>query len=150
MNEQISIEEFIRTRAAMNWSRRMVRDALGVTRYRFETMCQLMPDVKWAPQGMSVGNREADAARRGVSTPKLRESARRAKMARYACARQLTVCSFTGSVTQQIEHWGEFITVSPATIRRRLVNGMSDLDALFLPPSETCAKTTKGGYWSRK
>lgn len=137
MTQQISTEEFIRSRAAMNWSKTMVRQALQVSDYSFREMCRLMPDVKWPSRNEGVCWREAKANSRGHSTPELRRAAAAARMARYANARQLTAGSFTGSVTQHIHYWGPLITVKPVTIRRRLKKGMSDLDALFLSSSDT-------------
>lgn len=149
--ESISTEEFIRSRARMNWSRRMVADALEISPYKFRAICKAMPDVEWPITGMSVARRECDAARRGVSTPELREASALARIARYAAARQLTIGEFTGSATQHAKFWGpEMVTVSLHTVRRRLVAGMSDYDALFLPPQASCAKPTRNGYWSKK
>lgn len=127
-------EEFIRSRARMNWSRRMVADALGMDYQKFRTVvAPSLPDVKWCKPNESVDRRRSYEERAGVSTPTLRRSAAIAREVRYSQAVKHNVGGFVGTTKEVFDHWETFASVTYSQVRRRLKRGVNILDALFKP-----------------
>lgn len=139
-------EEFIRDRAALNWSRNMVCQALDISPWKFREICTAMPDVKWPAPGKSLDARRAAQTRDNAPTAIGLMSAWPARSEKSA---QYSVGGFTGSLPQVAAHWADFISIGLFTVRRRLKENMSIENALFMPARPTCAVSTKGNYWSR-
>lgn len=129
----MNTEQFIRSRAKMNWSRKMVADALGIEYRKFIGMTKLMPDIKWCSVSESVDWRRSREARKGVCTPGLSRSVEAARAERYRRAERLVVAGFVGTVREIYDAWRDLISVSLCQVRRRLSKGVSVFDAFFKP-----------------
>lgn len=126
------VEDTIRELAAEGHSRIAVAEILCISRH---TLNQFLADMaqppKWASHGRYIGNRLANEAQRGVSTPERKASAKRASEA-LSAKHARTYCGFTGSIIEIAERFEA--KVSHQTIYHRLSKGMSMEAALTLPP----------------
>lgn len=130
----MTTEEFIRSRAAMNWSRRMVADALGIEYRKFIRMvAEHMPDVQWSKPQTTEDIRRAHIQRRGVCTPDMHRAADIGRQARYDRAVKHRIGGFVGTTKEAFDYWQEHISVSHSQVRRRLKAGVNTLDAFFKP-----------------
>lgn len=133
MNETMNTDGFIRSRARLNWSRKMVADALGIQYSKFLGMARLLPDVKWCANTESVEWQRSRETRRGVCTPGLRRSVTAARAERYKKAEKHNIAGVVGTVREIYEAWRTWISVSLCQVRRRLSKGVNVLDAFFKP-----------------
>lgn len=144
----MNTEEFIRSRAKMNWSRKMVADALGIEYRKFLVMvAELMPDVKWCARTASVDWRRSNTARKGVCTPGLSRSAEAARAERHRKADKHNIAGFVGTVREIYDAWADLISVSLCQVRRRLSKGVNVLDAFFKPNETHLGWGQNGKYW---
>jgi hypothetical protein len=143
----ISTEEFIRSRAKLNWSRAMVADALGVDYQKFLGVARLMPGVVWPGPNESVVKRQSAESRKGVCTPGLHKAAAIAREARYSRAKKHVIGSFTGTTREAFDFWRDQISVTYCQVRRRLAKGVNTLDAFFKPNETHLGWGQNGKFW---
>jgi hypothetical protein len=123
----MTTEEFIRDCAARNWSRIQTREALGIKRRKFQTILEVLPDIKWPGPGRSAANYQAYEALRGQCSP-----ARRAALIRnrkMAAVATYEVAGRVGTIDELAVH----SPVSAGTIRRRLNLGVPPEQAFTMP-----------------
>lgn len=126
------VEKTIRDLADDGHSRAAVCEILGMSRHTLnQFLADMDPPPNWASHGQYLGNRLANEAQRGHSTPQQRENAKRASDAHRA-KNARTYRGFTGSVIEIAQRFES--KVSHQTIYRRLRKGMSLEAALALPP----------------
>lgn len=125
----VSTEKFIRDAASRNWSRQQTREALGISEWKFRSICAVLPDVKWPAIGRSEGHRRVYASRKGVYPEGLQLS------------RDKAVQSMRDNYTYEafgqrgtINQLAHLSPVPAGTIRRRISRGMSPADAFTKPP----------------
>lgn len=124
----LSTEEFIRDAASRNWSRLQTREALGICRYKFDAICEAMPDVKWPANGCSMGHQRGQESRRGYD-PEILQRSRAKAIEKVREMHSYDVFGQRGTINQ-LAHLSN---VTAATIRRRIRNGMSPVDAFTNP-----------------
>lgn len=130
----MNTEEFIRSRARLNWSRKMVADALGMDYQKLRALvAEHMPDIKWCAPHESVDWVRSKEAQRGHCTPGLSRSASAARAERYNKAEKHNIAGFVGTVREVYDAWDDWISVSLCQVRRRLSKGVNVLDAFFKP-----------------
>lgn len=131
----MNIEDFIRERARMQWSRSMVAAALGISFRKLTAITDAMEgEIKWPPLGKSVDQIRGYANRSVLGSQENRvKSALRMIQIRQSRLPRYTVGAYTGTVAEQYEHWSPFVSVSLCQVRRRIKEGHNILDALFKP-----------------
>lgn len=141
----MNTEQFIVDAAARGWSRQMVKETLGINQYSFKSILELMPPIKWPTH--SLKHKDDWNARKGYCTDAQRATLAKAKVA-VKKKHSIVVGGYAGTMTDQIEHWADLVTVSHAQINRRLVKGWSVYDALFLGKQQS-AVVYKHGHFAR-
>jgi len=129
-----STERFIREKAAAGWSRKMVKEALGIADYSWREICSILHDVKWPPTNGSVDRKAYYESQRGHCSPARLDAVKKAHASREANLKKYTVGSITTYLEQHLVIWADEITIGHSQIRRRLAAGADIYDALFSPP----------------
>lgn len=145
----MNTEEFIRSRAKMNWSRQMVAEALGVSAPKLKTILEVMPDVAWCHPRQSCDIVRANRERRGVTTPQLVRACAMGRKARYDKAPKHNVGGFIGTTSEVFDYWRDHICVTYSTVRRRIYKGVNTLDAFFMPQQVRKGWGQNGKFWNR-
>lgn len=145
----MNTEEFIRSRAKMNWSRQMVAQALNMDSGKLRQITALMPDIVWCGPGESVDWKRSREARKGVCTPGLKRSVAAARAARHNQAEKHNIAGFVGTAREIYDAWRQYISVSLCQVRRRLRKGVNVLDAFFKPNETHLGWGQNGKFWQR-
>jgi hypothetical protein len=141
-------DEFIRSRAKLNWSRKMVADALGMDYQKLRVLvADHMSDIKWCATHESVDWIRARKARRGHCEPALSRAAAMGRQARYNQAEKHNIAGFIGTTREIYDAWREYISVSLCQVRRRLSKGVTALDAFFKPNETHLGWGQNGKFW---
>lgn len=132
----IGTEQFIISRAAMGWSREMVREALGISAMKFRAIVAAVPDAQWPVNGQSVDRQRYYASLKGQPCPPGRfDALRRARANRRERLSIYDLCGVSAPVAELYQLWAEHITVSRSTVQRRLTAGVDKYDAFFGAPT---------------
>lgn len=131
----MSIEDFIRERARMDWSRNMVALALGISFRKLTAMLDTMPEIQWPAPGQSADCKRAYSSR--VSSERFKEMNKRKvqtmQRRRYEKQPRYNVGGFIGTSAEVYAHWTPLVSVSLCQFRRRLKCGQDVYTALFKP-----------------
>lgn len=127
------IDDFIRSRAAMGWSRAMVGQALGLSEHKTREVISLLPDVKWVNRQEGVGVKMSHESRRGHCSAALAGAIAKARAAHHAKRPRYTIGSTVGTTGELWEIWGDLASVSYSQVRRRLRWGQDPIKAFFAP-----------------
>lgn len=144
----MDLEEFIRDRAKLGWSREMTRKALGISSFKFRAIVAALPDVEWPALNKSVARQEFYDSQRGYCSPKRREALEKSWASKRANGRHFQIGSTYEITSVQLRDWAEYITVTQSQISRRLARGWSVYDAFFLPAQPKFAN--KSGWKDAK
>lgn len=147
----MTTEEFIRSRAAMQWSKKMVYEALGISEMKSRAIFAAMPDIVWVHRNRGVGRRISWDAQKGVCSDKKRASIQRASELSAIKRRQMvTICGQRMSIYDAVEVWAGFIDVTARHITWRLRQGQSDYEACFAPKKKSAIGQKKGDWHNRE
>jgi hypothetical protein len=144
----MTTEEFIRSRAKMNWSKQMVADALEISPRNLGALLESMTGIDWCHPKQSADVRRSYAERRGVATPGLVMACETARAARRAKADKHNVAGYIGTTSEVFEAWRDCICVTYSTVRRRLAKGVNTLDAFFMPQQMKKGWGQNGKFWN--
>ena len=128
---ELNTEQFIRSRAAMGWSRQMVREALGMGSSKFQVVAAAVPDVQWPAPGQSVDRKRLYESMKGVCSSAQARALQRGREALRIKLSVYELCGVRGTVSDLYELWAEHISVTRSTVQRRLNAGMHKYDAFF-------------------
>lgn len=132
---EVSTEVFIRDAASRGLSKAAVRETLGISRYSFDAILELLHDVAWVGPNQSLDRKLANDAQRGVCTP-ARRAALDAAIVNLKRLRSYEVDGRVGTINELVAHY----SVSASTVRRRMQEGMSLHAALNTPPMPVTAR----------
>lgn len=153
MNQTFDTEAFIRDRAAMGFSREMVRESLGIKDNKFRQILTVLPDVEWPAPGQSLGRKLYYESLKGQRPEYKLEALRRGRAAREARQATHDICGVKASLTVHYRAWIDCVSVSRSQVDRRLKNGWSLYDAFFAPavPLAERMKIAMGNSpWAKK
>ena len=122
----------IRAMAKDGHSKTMTQELLGLTRWAFDKLVAEMPDVKFPERNRSRGYQLSVQRKRGIYTEAMRKASNAAGIAKHEQAKR-TVRGVTGTVEELVSHFR--CALSPASVRRRVRQGMTLEQALFTPRS---------------
>lgn len=133
MNQTVDTEAFIRDRAAMGFSREMVRESLGIKDHKFRQILSVLPDVEWPAAGKSVGRKLYYDSIKGQCPEWKLKALQRGRVTREAKWPVFTICGITATLTVHCHSWADYIGVSRSQVDRRLRDGWALYDAFFTP-----------------
>ena len=136
-------EQLIRSCAARGMGKQDTMETLGLSRYRFQLLTSVMPDIEWVSPNRTSGRRRHYDSLRGV--PKKPGHNRPAVEASKEALRKHSICGIRGTSQELFDLWRDYCSVGYSTVNRRLAQGESVYDAFFgkRQPSARGRKTTK-------
>lgn len=151
MNQTINTEAFIRDRAAMGYSREMVRETLGIPDHKFRQILTVLPDVEWPAPGKSLGRKLYYETLKGQCPDYKLQALKRGRATREAKWATYRMCGVTATLTVHYQAWAEHVSVSRSQVDRRVQAGWSLYDAFFAPctPRSDRLKIALGGSRDR-
>lgn len=152
-NQTIDTEAFIRDRAAMGFSREMVRESLGIKDNKFRQILTVLPDVVWPAPGKSLGRKLYYETLKGHCPEWKRAALERGRATREAKWAVYNLCGVSASLTNHYRAWAEYVSVSRSQVDRRVKAGWPLYDAFFAPctPLAERLKIALGNSpWSKK
>lgn len=141
------IEALIRECAAKGMGKHETAEALGLSRYRFRLIADLLTDIKWTPAAHTVGRkRYNDQIKGNVPKSEKRNAALAAGLEILLEKRRIyNICGVQGTAQELFDIWKDYCEVSYSSVTARIRGGMDLFEALFTPrrPSavDNCAKT---------